>query len=225
MYIKYAACSIEILRETGVSVILISFTQENPSFYKALTCFSWKLAEHLQHPTMCSTTSEWWRAWCQRDSTKENVLVTPNSSGLKHTVDLVTPRYLCPINNICQSSNGVWVWYCHCLDGMEFPAMRWESMAVNALPITPPQSWCYEDAQHSHPYPVSIIRFPFLLSYMNFYPKGKSPSHIFSWGLGTCTLYFFCFILLSYSPSHSSSHLLFDPIFFTPSILLPFFFP
>lgn len=45
---------------------------------------SWKLAEHLQHPTMRSITSEQSTSvetvegGCQTDSAMENVLLTPN---------------------------------------------------------------------------------------------------------------------------------------------------
>lgn len=69
-------------------------------------------------------------------------------------------------------------------------------------------------------FPFSCHTCPF------FYPKGKSSSHIFYWGLGTCTLYCYCLVLCSYCLSPSSSYLLFHPtsLYFKFLFFLPLSF-
>ena len=156
-----------------------------------------------------------WRVWCQTDSTKENVL----NSKLAHPV--LSTQWTGPHPDVCAPSTtfvgmvkvseygtviawmaqGFWPCVGKAWLLRLYPPFHLSPDAMK-MPIIVDLTQCL-----SFTFPSSYQTCPF------FYPKDKLSSHLFYWGLETGTLYCFCFVLLSYSPSHSSSHLLFHPVF------------
>ena len=135
---------------------------------------SWKLAEHVQHPTMCSVTFEQSTSvetgggWGARRTLQwKTCLQLQPCAVLSTQTTLPHPDIWAP-STLVGAVKGVWVQHCHCLDGAGFLAMCWEILAVKVLPTIPPQSWCHDDAHHGHPHTVPIIHFPFLLPHMSF---------------------------------------------------------
>lgn len=143
-----------------------------------------------------------WRVWCQMDSTKENVL----NSKLAHPV--LSTQWTQPHPDIYAPSTfvGMVKVFEHGTVIAWMAQGFWPCVGKAWLLRLYPPFHLSPDAMKM-PIIVDLIQclsFAFTSSYQTcpfFYPKDKLSSHLFYWGL------------LSYSPSHSSSHLLFHPVF------------